>query len=468
MGITKDRGRYYWVKRVPKRYRDVVVGIDGQPVKQVRVALRTDSASEARKKAVQVEEARIAEWEALLAGDAGAAQEHYLAAKRLAEARGFAYMPMAKLAAGDLDELVRRLGSLAEGGTLTSSAVAEAVLGTVPEALPTLTKVLDEYVELTRTRHLQKSGAQRHKWLLPRKRAVANFLTAVVGTGQDGSPKDLPVNEITRAQALQFRAWWSARVLTGHRIDTANKDFGHLAQIIGTWAKLTDVPIDNPFRDLRLEGNDGGRTPPFSRAWVRDRLLAPDAFAGLNEEARDVFLMMLNTGLRPSEITDAPLEDFAIAAPIPHFRVEPNGRELKVVHTRREIPLLGVSLDAARRIVARGGIGRYRHKAGAWSALVNKYLANNGLKETPAHVAYSVRHYVEDALLAAGVDDRVRADILGHKYARPNYGTGGGLAGRRAALGKIAVSDPERHKARTEGVAACDAQPSWVLTDDSA
>ena len=54
MGITCDRGWYYWVKRVPKRYAGLVRGADGQPVGQLRVALRTDSLSEAKKKAVTV------------------------------------------------------------------------------------------------------------------------------------------------------------------------------------------------------------------------------------------------------------------------------------------------------------------------------------------------------------------------------------------------------------------------------
>lgn len=317
--------------------------------------------------------------------------------------------------------------------------MADAVLGLVEPVQPGLREVLEEYVALTRTRHLRKSEAQRHKWLLPRKRAVANFLAVVSVKGPDGQPKDLPVDKISRADALRFRAWWSARVEAGHKLETANKDFGHLARILGTWTKLTDTALDNPFRGLRLEGKDGGRTPPFSRHWVEARLLAPGAFDGLNDEARDVFLMMVNTGLRPSEITDAPVADFLLDAEIPHFRVTANGRELKVAHTSRDIPLLGVSLEAARRIVARGGTTRYRYKAGTWSALVNKYLANNGLKETPAHVAYSLRHYVEDALLAASVDDRVRADILGHKYQRPNYGIGGGLTARQQALRKIAL-----------------------------
>lgn len=134
-----------------------------------------------------------------------------------------------------------------------------------------------------------------------------------------------------------------------------------------------------------------------------------------------------------------PLRDFCIEDPIPFLRVAPRGRELKQRHTAREIPLLGVSLAAAQRIVAHGGIQRYLHKATHWSNLVNKYLETNGLKETSAHTACSLRHYVEDALLTAGIDDRVRADILGHRYKRPDYGLGGGLAFRRDALKRIAL-----------------------------
>jgi integrase len=320
-----------------------------------------------------------------------------------------------------------------------SLATAEALLGTVPVVLPTLPEVLAEYYDLTRTRHLQKSRAQRHKWHLPRDRAVRNFVDVTSPVDAAGAPILKPVSEITRADALEFRRWWSARVEAGMKVESANKDFGHLNEIFGTWAELKDVALPNPFAKLRLDGKDVRNVPAFSPAWVTGRLLDPASLAGMNAEARDVFLIMLNTGLRPSEITDAPLADFETAAGVPFLRVAPNGRELKVAHTRRDVPLLGVSLDAARRIVARGGIARYAHKAGSWSAAVNKYLTQNGLRETPAHTAYSLRHYVENALLAAKVDDRVRADILGHKYHRPSYGDGGALEGRRAALALIAL-----------------------------
>ncbi len=442
MGIVSVKGRYYWVKRIPKKYQGVALGPSGKPVAQLRQALFTDSLAEATIKAAQVSAAKVAEWEALLAGDQKSAVRLYEAARDLAQARGFPYVPMSSLAQGDLKALVSRVLSLGKEGVHSEShASSAAVMGVVPAALPPLSAALSDYFVLTKTRHLKKSDAQRHKWKLPRERAVRHFLDLTCARDGAGNAIEKPIDQITRDEALLFRKWWSDRVEAGMAVGSANKDFGHLSEIFRTWAELKGVDLANPFSKLRLDGKDEGTKPPFSRDWILTKILVPGALDGLNEEARDVFLITLNSGCRPSEITDAPLEDFRVNESIPYLRISANGRELKVAHTRRDIPLLGVSLAAARRVVARGGIKRYRHKAGSWSGLVNKYLGNNGLKETPRHTAYSVRHYVENALLEVGVDDRVRADILGHKYERPSYGDGGGVAGRAKALALIAFDD---------------------------
>ena len=310
-------------------------------------------------------------------------------------------------------------------------------LGGVDVALPPLRIVFQEFVELTKTKRIRKSDRQRRLWFLPRERAVGNFETALPRCAQAG------IDKITREDALAFRAWWARRVENAEtRAETANKDFGHLSQIITEWAEVKGHhDFENPFARLRFDLSvDAVATrPPFSRDWVTNKLLAPGAFEGLNEEARDAFFVLINTGLRPSEVLSCPRDDFHIDSSIPFIRVAPHGRELKQRHTARDIPLLGVSLEAAKRIVSRGGITRYFDKANGWSSIVNKYLENNGLKETSSHTVYSLRHYVEDALLQEGVDDRVRADILGHKYKRPNYGSGGGLKMRWEALAKIAV-----------------------------
>lgn len=442
MGITCDRGRYYFVLRVPKRFKGVVTGQDGKPVSQIRKALRTDSRREAEAKARQMEPAILAQWEALAEGDHASAYKHYMAARKIAETRGFTYRPIEEISAGDLQELVKRLLATQEGGQIAPPEVAAAIMGTVPEASPTLMEVFEEYKDLTAVDRRDKSEAQAKRWESLRRFAIGHFNAVLAEDGRFGTAP-LPLSAITRVHALAYRTHWAKRIEAGEvTSDGANKHIGILSKIVSGWAKMTGVEVVNPFRDLRLTPSKGNRRPSFSAEWIRDKLLAPGAFDKLNDEAADVLLMMVNTGLRPSEITDAPLSDFETEAKIPFFRVAPHGRELKVAHTERDVPLLGVSLAAAKRIVARGGIKRYAHKANAWSAAVTKHMRVNGLRETDRHSPYSLRHSVEDALLTAGVDDRVRADILGHDYPRPRYGEGGALAARRAALEKIAFPDP--------------------------
>lgn len=53
--------------------------------------------------------------------------------------------------------------------------------------------------------------------------------------------------------------------------------------------------------------------------------------------------------------------------------------------------------------------------------------------------ALSLRHSFEDRLLDAGCDERIRADLMGHKYARPNDGAGGRMSRVTEEIAKIAI-----------------------------
>jgi integrase len=69
---------------------------------------------------------------------------------------------------------------------------------------------------------------------------------------------------------------------------------------------------------------------------------------------------------------------------------------------------------------------------------VNKFLRANGLMESKKHVMYSLRHSFEDRLLRAGVDERVRRDLMGHGLDRERYGQGGGLSFKAEMVQRIA------------------------------
>ena len=158
---------------------------------------------------------------------------------------------------------------------------------------------------------------------------------------------------------------------------------------------------------------------------IREKILKSGALDGLNKEARCILKVMINTGARPSEIAALTTDQIRLKVNVPHFSIEPVGRQLKSANARRTIPLVGVSLEAMREFP--DGFPRYRNSPASLSATVNKYLRGNGLLETPEHTLYGLRHSFEDRQLAAGVDERIRRDLLGHSLNRERYGKGASL-----------------------------------------
>lgn len=297
-------------------------------------------------------------------------------------------------------------------------------------------RVFEEYLDLTPDLRVGMSDDQVRKWKNPKLKAINNFI-AVVG--------DKNVREITRDDGLRLRQWWMDRTLDEEiKPGTANKDFTHLSKIFSTWCDLKHEKLENPFLRLRLAENDlQANRPAFSRDWTQTKLLAPNAFGSTNEEAVLIFKMLINTGLRPSELVGAKLEHFMLDHEVPHIKIEEyrDGavrRKLKTKWSARQVPLVGVSLEAAQRLVDIGGVMNYYLKADKWSAIINKEMLEHKLKETDRHTAYSLRHSFEDNMLEAGVDHRLRVELMGHAYERPKYGEGGSLELKRKAIESFA------------------------------
>ncbi|MGG9998711.1 DUF6538 domain-containing protein [Pseudovibrio ascidiaceicola] len=430
MGYTLSRGVYYFVKRVPARYAAV------EHRSRIQLSLKTKSPDVAEKKSLMVEERLIAYWEALLANKEESALEHYDAALNFAAAHGFTYLSLEDVVATPLDDLLSRVDVIPEAEVpKKNSATIAGVLGTAKPKRK-ISKVYEEYLELTPDLRVGMSEDQIRKWKNPKFKAINNFIS-VVG--------DKDVREISREDGLKLRQWWVDRVLDeGMKPGTANKDFTHLSKVFSTWCDLKQEKLENPFLRLRLkeEGTQDER-PPFSRNWIEEKLLAPDAFGATNEEAVLIFKILINTGLRPSEVIGAKLEHFKTTHNVPHisieeYRAEGFMRKLKTKWSAREVPLVGVSLEAARRLVKLGGVQKYYLKSDQWSALINKVLDEHKLRETEQHTAYSLRHSFEDSLLEAGVDHRLRVELMGHSYERPKYGEGGSLQLKREQIEKIA------------------------------
>lgn len=449
-------GTYYYQRRVPTEYQD----FDDRGF--IKKSLKTPYLKIARSRRDALVEADNLFWSSVVgfanityASTANAervklAQKRYIAAKRRAMAKGFIYTPNDELlASNDLSELFKRLDALPEN-KVASKNDAEALLGVIPKPHVLISQAFELYCnEIAVGDVLGKSANQASDWKKVKKRAVSNFIS-VCG--------DLPMNEITRKEARKFYNWWADKLKpNGNRKglspNSANRDLGNL-RLLGTkyWEYEGQESRANPFRKLNFKEDQIKDVPHFEDEWVRGRILDPEIFTALNRQAITIVYALIETGCRPSEISNILPENIVIDHDVPHIRIRKQGnRQLKTNSSVRDIPLVGVSLIAMRN--AMEGFPKYHDKGNLLSVSLLKAFRRRSLFPTDNHRIYSFRHSFEKRMLEAGLDYDLRCLLMGHKNTRPQYGDGGSLEYRRDELMKIVHPVPKEFEKRL--IAVC-------------
>lgn len=407
---------WYLRRRVPKRFESV------EPRKEVLLSLHTDSRELALGKWKPVWDNLIEAWEAKLAGDTADAEKRHAAAVELAAVRGFRYLPVREVTDLPAAQLLNRVEAAKD------RREAAALLGTIPAPKITVSKALEQFWPLAKDLTLGKSPDQLRRWKNPRKKAVKNFI-AVCG--------DKALDEIDRDDMLDFRQWWMERLEEEELApNSGNKDIGHFGQMLKVVNEKKRLGLDlgKLLGELTFKEGEKRSRPPFSSDWIKSRLLAPKALAGLNKEARCIVLAMVNTGARPSELSTLNANTIHLEGAVPYIKIKTDGRAVKSPRAKRDIPLLGVSLEAMKE--CSDGFVRYFDKAGL-SGTVNSYFDDNELRETPEHSLYSLRHSFEDRMLRAGIDYRIRKDLMGQRLNGEKYGDGATLDQAAALLRPI-------------------------------
>ena len=430
------------MRRVPDRFAE----LDDRGA--IRLALKTRSLEVARMRRDALAEADELFWANLSAADGDdataslrqqVATRRYRSATCRAMAHGFAYAPAAELAEmTDLADILSRI-MLVNGhdkGHPSDSerAMTEAALGGVRPPDITVSQAFDVYCEEIAVGDLvNKSPSQKALWLKTKKRGIQYFID-VCG--------DLPLREITRQDALKFYKWWQRRLMPspgkrGLNPNTANRDIGNVRTLYYDYFRhIGEDERKNPFKNLTFNATVKADVPPFETDWVRDRILTPGVFDGINHEAALIVYALIETGCRPSEIANLQPENIRLDCEVPHIRIRPTSkREIKTHSSIRDLPLLGVSLEAMRQ--ARDGFPHYRDRPDLLSATLLKAFRVRSLFPTDEHVIYSFRHSFEKRMLEAGLDYGLRCTLMGHRNNRPSYGDGGSLAYRRGELMKI-------------------------------
>ncbi|MGE0768285.1 MAG: DUF6538 domain-containing protein [Hyphomicrobiaceae bacterium] len=420
-------GVYHFRRRVPT---DVA---DRDPRGSVRMSLKTRDRGEALVRAARVNAELEACWSALCAaphhdaGDGLAAIERFEQAVRLARTVGVAYRPAAELLAGHVDEVVRRLDLIEARHATAPKPVTDAVLGTVATPALRLSEMFAAYERYSRDLMSGKSADQIRKWRSPRLRAIDNLI-ALIG--------DKALADITRNDALDFREWWLDRVVEeGYDPGSANKDLGNLGTMFRRLDLALRLGLASPFQDLRVAGERHNPRTPYEAEFVRARILPDRELVTLNDEARAIVLLVATTGARPSEIAALTPARIRLDHAIPHVEIAPESRQLKSRHSARRIPLVGLALATLRRFEE--GFPRYRDAPDTFSATANKALGTAGLKPTPAHTVYSLRHTFKDRLIKLEAPERVQDALMGHRVREIEYGAGPDLEQLRDWLSRV-------------------------------
>jgi integrase len=427
--LTVRHGVWHFLRRVPAEYAHldkrgnvklstkIKVAADRKGTKASQVAARMNATLEAY-------------WRGLTEERATEAKQQYLDAVRLARSIGLDYQTPSVWATASIEDVLARIETVVANGLINNAPIRKAALGAIEKPPILLSQLYNEF-EITQKLALSKmSPDQVRKWKAAKKRAIEILVE------QRG---DKALHQLTRDDALAFADWWEERVINeGIGAGTANKNISHIGGMIRAVNKRLKLGLDDVFAGTRIEGGRDGQRAPFTVEFIRDIILSPGKLDGLNDEARDVVYAVMETGARPSEIVNLTAQCIVLDAEIPHIRIQAEGRLLKTEHSERDIPLIGLALEAMKRHPE--GFPRYFDKGSSVSATLMKHFSKLELLPTAKHKVYSFRHSFKDRLKAVEAPEELIDELMGHRTDKPQYGDGYGLKLKLKYLQAIALT----------------------------
>lgn len=237
--------------------------------------------------------------------------------------------------------------------------------------------------------------------------------------------------------------------------DTLNRSLTILSAIFSLAIREYDLDMQNPWTGLTTFARQSDAQTSEDRSNKR-RSFTPDelarysqALSHLNNEARLIGLLMIQTGCRTMEAAGLLIKDVKLDTNVPHLQIRFNRiRKLKTKNSVRDVPLVGHTLDNLRdyllslkEVDPNGTLfPRYGRDGGmdSISSLLNGVIRKRLKISDRTLVAYSARHTMKDKLRALREPGDIQHRILGHgsKSQADGYGDGVPLAHLQEALVK--------------------------------
>lgn len=244
------------------------------------------------------------------------------------------------------------------------------------------------------------------------------------------------VAEVTTAHALLYRD----HLLNVGRSAKTNKEYLAASFQFFKYCKLMTHTSINPFEDVKMQQKNKKRPDEQRDRWKKTELqkfFEDHRFLGMDEEFRWISIILLYSGMRPSEVCQLQATDVQKENDIHYFSVseDDNGKYVKNSNSIRYVPIhsrlieLGW-LDYVANRKARGLQQLFSYKpdnqfddwSKSYCAKVGKYQTDIGMKAHQRPTSYGFRHTFIDELKLKGVEESVTAEIVGHSNGGITYG----------------------------------------------
>lgn len=282
---------------------------------------------------------------------------------------------------------------------------------------------------------------------------VEGRLRPLVGFFNDKNPRTLKLTDAMKYQQDLVDNRWSPKTVKEHM---------RIARQFCNWCVQMDYLNRNPFSGVKAILTEQRAAHEQRDIWTASQLEAlfqHESFS--NRGSRDdmwIPLILLHTGLRPSEACQLRVEDVCQCdeTAIWYFRVTDAGpnQKIKTPNARRDVPVHKTLIDRGfldyvqRRKRSRkvqlfncSPTGQDNDWSRNFSHRFNRFLKNK-LDYRPGNRpgAYSLRHTFVNALKQADIPEHLAADIVGHSKKSitfDRYGKPSGLKKKARAINAV-------------------------------
>jgi integrase len=290
---------------------------------------------------------------------------------------------------------------------------------------------LSEALEL----YLRLKGVNKGKVF---RRGAERNIQSVVGV-----LSDRPLDEYSSSDAAAYRDYLLKRGLTTNSV---KRNFATIRSVINLAIQENGLDCRNAFSKVYLPDlDDAKKRKPIPVENIKE---IQQECMSIDDEARWLVALISDTGMRLSEAAGLHVDDIKLDCEIPHIDLKPHAwRGLKTRGSQRQIPLVGASLRAARRVKESSNISSFAFprytsakgtNANSASAAINKWLKP---RVPEGCVIHSFRHSLRDRLRAVQCPSDMIDQIGGWSTAGvgQSYGEGYGLDSLKDWLKRLAV-----------------------------